>query len=120
MWGLEKGDGCPIFGRPWQPMTPPSAPSPKAFLNRISRSFNHDVGFQFRLIVPPGGGWIFEAWLRCPRVWYLEAARRNGVRLCWEATWRGIFGPTVRQRCSRASGGGCRLGPLSVSHYFGH
>jgi hypothetical protein len=27
------------------------------------------------------------------------AARRNGVGLCWAATWQGIFGQMARQWC---------------------
>lgn len=68
MWGCEKGEGCPIFGRAWKPMTPPSAPSPKAFLNRSTRSLTTMLVFSFDSSSRLGGGWIFEAWLRCPRV----------------------------------------------------
>jgi hypothetical protein len=51
---------------------------------------------------PPG---FFEAWLGCPRgVWgernrVAWGVRRNGARLCGDATWQGIVGSRVRRRC---------------------
>ena len=51
---------------------------------------------------------IFKASLRCPmdlarmpKDRYARGAWRNGVGLCGDATWQGIFRPMVRRRCIR-------------------
>ena len=60
---------------------------------------------------------------QCVSCWYNLGARRNGVRLCGDATWQGISGSTVRQRCirppvGRPTGGrsfGSRIGFSSMA-----
>ena len=71
----------------------------------------------------PRISWILKAWRRCPRVLgtRLEGvvpghARKNGVRLCGNASGQGISGATVGQGCI-----GTRAGnPIQGRFHFDH
>ena len=111
--GIGKGDSCPIFGRAWKPMTPPSAPSPKAFLNRIFRSCWPRCWFSGSTHRPAGWRWIFEAWLRCPKVFgILKRPEETESGSAGKQPDEGYSGRRCAKGAAEALGGQFHPGPF--------
>ena len=64
-------------------------------LRRILDAQPQSPGFSRHL---SGVRWTLH---QCPRIGTLARGARNGVGLCGDATWRGIFRPMVRRWCIR-------------------